>query len=84
MHPIKAPAARWMAAIDAAAVMSISIVMRVHAGDLGSFIRQRQERIAFGAAEATAGLFPQEEDHKSEYKRQADREGERDNGHMRG
>lgn len=74
----------WAAAIEAAAVMIIAIGMRAPAGELRPFISERQERVAFSAADATAGMFPQKEDHKGEYKRQADREGKWYDGHRSG
>jgi len=51
--------------------------------ETGVFLCERQERIAFSAAEATAGLFPQEENDESEDQGQADGEREWDDGHGR-
>lgn len=47
----------------------------------GSFLRERQQRIAFGAAHAAPRVLAEEEDDESEDQTEADREGEWNDGH---
>jgi hypothetical protein len=54
-----------------------------HSGvrETGIFFSQWQQRIAFAAAEASARLLEQEEDHEGENKTEADGQREGYNGH---
>jgi hypothetical protein len=53
----------------AAAAVAGSDTMGPHLDELASLIRQRQQRIAFGAANTTARMFTQKEYQKREYQR---------------
>lgn len=46
------------------------------------FLAEREQRIAFGAADAAARVFAQEENDKGKNQREADREGEWDDRHV--
>jgi hypothetical protein len=47
----------------------------------GIFLRERQQRIALGAAGGPTRMLAEEEDHKGEYEAETDREREWDNVH---
>ena len=49
--------------------------------DLRHFLRERQQRITFGAAHPAAGVFAEKEHHKGENQTEADGESEWDNRH---
>ena len=73
--------ARFARAVVAAAPGGGGGARRRQAGEPGCFLGERQERVALGAADATARMFAEKEDDKSEHQREADREGEGDDGH---
>ena len=49
--------------------------------DLRHFLRERQQRITFGAAHPAPGVFTEKEHQKGENQAEADGESERDNRH---
>jgi hypothetical protein len=51
------------------------------AGESGRLLAERQQGIAFSAAEAAARVFAEEKDHEGEDETETDREGERNDGH---
>jgi hypothetical protein len=65
----------------AAAVVSGRIEGRGRVRKAGFFLRERQQRIAFGAAHGPTRVLAEEENDESENEAETDGESERDDGH---
>jgi hypothetical protein len=64
-----------------ASVQVVLILRALGSANPRCLVSQRQQCVAFGTAEATSRMLPQEKDDKGEYQAETDRKGKGNYGH---